>query len=228
MTRKFLIVTALVAGVAATAEAQLCTGNAPFSAGRMRLGVGAEFPEGSKTYGGGLTWGHSSGAYLGAQLARGDANGSTESAIDYQANLGYEMSFDAAPKVRFCPMGHFGMTKGPDVGNTENSTTHYGLGGTIGGVLSSSDNMAIVPSLAVEWVHASYKSTTGTTTTTADDSQIDATLGVGFIINRAVTFAPMVKIPLNQDGAESHFGFRLSYNFGRAGGVSQQGGRRRR
>jgi hypothetical protein len=228
MTRKFLIVTALVAGVAATAEAQLCTGNAPFSAGRMRIGVGAEFPEGSKVYGGGLTWGHSSGAYLGGQIARGDANGSTESALDYQANLGYEMSFDAAPKVRFCPTGHFGMTKGPDAGNTELSTTHYGLGGTIGGVLSSSDNMAIVPSLALNWTNQSVKSTSGSTSTTVSDSYMDATLGVGFIINRAVTFAPMVRIPVNQDGEESQFGFSLSYNFGRAGGVSQQGGRRRR
>jgi hypothetical protein len=232
MTGRFLIVTALVAGVAATADAQMCAGSAPFSAGRMRVGIGAEFPEGAKSYGGALTWSHGSGAYVGGQLGRYDVNGSPESAMDYQANLGYEMSFDGLRSIRFCPTGHFGMTKGPDAGNAENSTTHYGLGGAFGGVLSSSDNMAIVPSLGINWVNASYKTTTtnnqGSNSTTVSDSWMEATLGAGFIINRDVTFAPMVRIPLNQDGAESSFGFSLSYNFGRSGGVRQQGGKRRR
>jgi hypothetical protein len=226
MTRKLLIVTALVAGAAATAQAQLCTGSAPFSAGRMRVGIGAEFPEGAKAYGGGLTWAHNSGLYVGGNVARNDDNNSAVSSMDYAANLGYEMRLDS--KFRFCPIGHFGMMKGPNTGTTERSTTHYGLGGTVGSVLSASDNMSIVPSLGVKWVSASAKATTGTNTTTVSDSWMEATLGAGFIINRDVTFAPMVRIPLNQDGAESTFGFSLSYNFGRRGGVTQQGGRRRR
>jgi hypothetical protein len=225
MTRKFLIVTALVAGVATTAEAQLCTSNAPFSAGRMRLGVGAEFLQGSKSYGGSLTYGHSSGVYVGGAVSRGDINASPNSSLDYRADVGYQMSFDAAPKLRFCPIGHFGMMKGPNTGTTERSTTHYGAGAAVGGVLSASDNMAIVPSVAVQWTSQSLKTTTGTTSTTVDDSHIAATIAAGFIINRDVTFAPTVWVPLNQDGVEAHFGFNLSYNFGRAGG---SGGRRRR
>jgi hypothetical protein len=226
MTRKLFIVTALVAGVAATAQAQICSGSAPFSAGRMRVGIGAEFPEGAKAYGGGLTYAHNSGLYLGGNIARNDDNNSAVSSMDYAANLGYEMSLDS--KFRFCPIGHFGMTKGPNAGTTERSTTHYGLGGTVGSVLSASDNMSIVPSLGVKWVSASAKTTTGPNTTTVSDSWMEATLGAGFVINRDVTFAPTVRIPLNQDGAESTFGFSLSYNFGRRGGVTQQGGRRKR
>jgi hypothetical protein len=232
MTRKILIVTALVAGVAATADAQLCAGNAPFTAGRMRVGLGAEFPDGAKTYGGDLTWSHSSGAYIGAAVSRYDDSNSDVSAMDYAGNLGYELSSAVLGKVRFCPTGHFGIRKGPDAGNTELSETHYGVGGAFGGVLSASDNMAIVPSLGVHWVHASDKTTTrtnnGSTSTTVTDSWMEATLGAGFVINRDVTFAPMVRIPLNQDGGESRFGFSVSYNFGRSGGVMQQGGRRRR
>jgi hypothetical protein len=230
MTRKssFLIVTALVAGVAATADAQLCTGNAPFSAGRMRAGVAAEFPEGAKAYGGGLTWGHASGLYVGGNVSKIDLRTSTESAMDYAVNGGYEMSFDAAPKLRFCPTGHFGMSRGPDAGTTENSSTHYGLGAAVGGVLSTSDNMAIVPSLGLNWVNTSDKVTSGSTSTTSKEDWMEATLGAGFIINRAVTFAPMIRLPLNRDGAESSFGFSLAYNFGRSSNVMQQGGRRKR
>jgi hypothetical protein len=232
MTGRILIVTALVAGVAATADAQICAGNAPFSAGRMRVGVGAEFPEGAKAYGGALTWAHGSGAYVGGQVARVDDNTGPESAMDYQANLGYEMSLQTLGKIRFCPTGHFGMAKGPDAGNTKLSSTHYGLGGAFGAVLSSSDNLAIIPALGINWVNVSDKTTVtnnqGSTSTTVSDSWMEATLSAGFVLNRDVTFAPMVRIPLNQDGLESRFGFSLSYNFGRSGGVTQQGGRRRR
>ncbi len=214
MTRKLLIVTALVAGVATSAKAQLCAGSASFSAGRMRAGVGAEFPAGGTAYGAGLTWGHRSGAYFGGQITRQDPTGAAESATDLQANVGYETSFDGLGKTRFCPTGHFGITSRP---NNQEGVTHYALGGTFGQVLSSSDNMTLAPSLGVSWVHYSSGG--------VSDSWIEATLGAGFIFNRDVTFTPMLRLPLNQDGAEPTFGFSLSYNFGRPGVA---GGRRRR
>jgi hypothetical protein len=220
--------TALVAGLAATADAQVCTGNAPFSAGRMRVGVGAEFPEGAKAYGAGLTVGHGSGMYFGGAITRLDDSNGPASAMDFTANIGYQMTFDAAPSLRFCPNGHFGITNGPDAGAVENSATHLGLGAAVGGVLSSSENLSIVPSLGMNWVHASYETSAGGGSTSVSDSWLEASLGAGFILNRDVTFAPMLRIPLNRDGAESTFGFTLSYNFGRSGGVVQQGGRRRR
>jgi hypothetical protein len=214
MTKQLLIVTALVAGVATTAKAQLCAGSASFSAGRMRAGVGAEFPAGAKAYGAGLTWSHQSGAYFGGQITRQDPNGAAQSATDLQANVGYQTSFDGLGKTRFCPTGHFGMTNRP---NNQQSVTHYALGGTFGQVLSSSDNMTLAPSLGVSWVHTSSGN--------VSDSWIEATLGAGFIFNRDVTFTPTLRLPLNQNGADPTFGFSLSYNFGRPG-VS--GGRRRR
>jgi hypothetical protein len=214
MTRKLLIVTALTACVAASAEAQLCAGTASFGAGRMRAGFGAEFPTGGKAYGAGLTWGHQSGAYFGGQITRLNPNGAAESSTDLQANVGYQTSFDGLGKTRFCPTGHFGMTSRP---NNQESVTHYALGGTFGQVLSSSDNMTLAPALGVSWVHQSIGN--------VSDSWIEATVGAGFIFNRDVTFAPMLRLPLNRDGADPTFGFSLSYNFGRPGAT---GGRRRR
>jgi hypothetical protein len=214
MTGKFLIVTALTACVAVSAEAQLCAGMPSFSAGRMRADVGAEFPAGSKAYGAGLTWSHRSGAYFGGQITRQNPTGAAESATDLQANVGYQTSFDGLGKTRFCPTGHFGITNRP---NNQESVTHYALGGTLGQVLSSSDNMTLAPSLGASWVHISSGGTS--------DSWIEATLGAGFIFNRDVTFTPMLRLPLNQDGADPTFGFSLSYNFGRPGVA---GGRGRR
>jgi hypothetical protein len=206
MTGKLLIVTALTACIAVSAEAQLCAGAASFSAGRMRAGVGAEFPDGGQAYGAGLTRSHPSGAYFGGQITRLDPTGGAESATDFQANVGYETSFDGLGKTRFCPTGHFGITSLP---NGQDGVTHFALGGTFGQVLSSSDNMTLAPSLGASWVRYSSGG--------VSDSWIEATLGAGFIFNRDVTFTPMLRLPLNQDGAEPTFGFSLSYNFGRPG-----------
>jgi hypothetical protein len=213
MTKQLLIVTALVAGIATTAKAQLCAGSASFSAGRMRAGVGAEFPTGGKAYGAGMTWSHQSGAFFGGQITRQDPTGGAESATDLQANFGYETSFDGLGKTRFCPTAHFGITNRP---NNQEGVTHYALGGTFGQVLSSSDNMTLAPSLGASWVHYSSGG--------VSDSWIEATLGAGFIFNRDVTFTPMLRLPLNQDGADPTFGVSLSYNFGRP----RVGGGRRR
>ena len=213
MTSKLLIVAALTACGVASAEAQLCEGNASFSAGRMRADVGAEFPTGGKAYGAGLTWSHRSGAYFGGQIMRQNPTGAAESATDLQAIIGYQTSFDGLGKTRFCPIGHFGITNRP---NNQESVTHYALGGTFGQMLSPSDNMTLAPSLGVSWVHYSSGN--------VSDSWIEATLGAGFIFNKDVTFTPMLRLPLNQNGADPTFGVSLSYNFGRPGVT---GGRRR-
>jgi hypothetical protein len=212
MTKQLVIVTALLAGLATPAKAQLCAGAASFSAGRMRAGVSAEFPAGSKAYGAVVTRSHRSGAYFGGQITRQNPTGGAESATDLQANVGYQSSFDGLGKTRFCPTGHFGRTSRP---NGE-SVTHYAVGGTFGQALSSSDNMTLAPSLGVNWVH--YGSDNDS------ESWIEATLGAGFIFNRDITFTPMLRLPLNRDGADPTFGFSLLYNFGRPGAT---GGRRR-
>jgi hypothetical protein len=206
MTGKLLFVTALTACVAASAQAQLCAGSASFTAGRMRAGVGAEFPAGGKAYGAGLTFSHRSGTYFGGQITRQDPNGGAENATDFQANVGYQTSFDGLGKIRFCPIGHVGITSLP---NNQESVKHFALGGTFGQVLSSSDNMTLAPSLGLSWMHYSSGG--------VSDSWIEATLGAGFIFNKDVTFAPMLRLPLNQDGADPTFGFSLAYNFGRPG-----------
>ena len=228
MTRKFLIVTALVAGVAATADAQICAGTAPFTAGNMRVGVGAEFPTGSKTYNGEFAWGHESGMFLGGAVARSSGNTNTDqTAMDFGANGGYEMRFESMPKLRFCPVANLGYQNGPDLGTIQQSAIHYSVGGAVGSVLPATDNVAIVPSAAVRFVGARVKAEQGGSSTTTSDSWMEARLAAGLVFNRAITVAPVVTIPLNQDGAESTFGVAVSYNFGRAGGVAQQGGRKK-
>ena len=226
MTRKFLIVTALVAGVATTAEAQICAGTAPFTAGHMRAGVGAEFPDGYKTYGGEFAWGHQSGGYVGGSLSRLTIDDTDLSALRFGGNAGYEMSFQSMPKLRVCPVAVLGYTNGPNEDPFKTSMIDYALGGAVGSVLAASENLAIVPSAALAWTGARAKVSDGTNSVTASDSWLQARLAAGFVINRAITIAPVVTIPF-EEGAESTFGLAASYNFGRSGAVRQQGGQKK-
>jgi hypothetical protein len=228
MTRKFLIVTALVAGVAATAEAQICAGTAPFTAGRMRVGVGAEFPDNAKTYGGEFAYGLENGMYLGGQVGRWSADQGDASALDLSANGGYEMRFESMPKIRVCPTVGLGYTTGPEVGpDASLKTLHYSFGATVGGVLPAGDNVAIVPAAGLRWTGA--RMTVDGVDGSESDSHTSARLSAGFVINRAFTIAPTIDIPVGgEEGEESTFGFIASYNFGRSSGVMQQGSRKNR
>jgi hypothetical protein len=225
MSKRFLIVTALVAGVATTAEAQICAGTAPFTAGHMRVGVGAEFPEGGKSYGGEFAWGLANGAFVGGTVARHSVDDTDISAMDLAANGGYELRFESMPKIRVCPTASLGYMMGPEVLGTKTNTLHYSFGGAVGGVLPASDNISIVPAAHLAWIGT--RTTAEGASDAATDSRTEARLSAGIVFNRAITIAPVVTIPIGEEGAESRFGFAASYNFGRSGGVMQQGGRKK-
>ena len=223
MTRKFLLVTALVAGVAATAEAQICAGTAPFTAGNMRLGVGAQFMNDIRNvYGGEFAWGHQNGSFLGASISHVSYEGVDPTGLRFGGNAGYEMRFEAMPKLRLCPVADLGYTHGPNEDPVSTSTIDYAFGAAAGTVIDAGESMAIVPSAGLAWAGARVKVDNGTTDLTVSDSWLQARLAAGIVINRTFTIAPTYTIPF-EDGAENTFGFVASYNFGRSGGVVQQG-----
>jgi hypothetical protein len=227
MTRKFLIVTALVAGVAATANAQICNGTAPFTAGKMRVGGSAEFPDGGKVYGGEFAWGLNNGAYLGGTLARTSVDNTDINWMDFGANGGYEMRFESMPKIRVCPQASLSYGNGPDFAGADVHTLNYALGGSVGSVVSASENVAIVPSASLSWVGIRATAEAGGSSATASDSWAQARLAAGIVFNRAITVAPVVTIPFSDAGGDTRFGFAASYNFGRSGGVMQQGSKKK-
>jgi hypothetical protein len=223
MTRKFLLVTALVAGVATTAEAQICAGTAPFTAGHMRVGGNAEFPDGGKIYGAEFTRGLESGLAFGASVARTSIDNTDINWMNFGANAGYEMRFESMPKIRLCPTASLGYGTGPDILGAEVSTIDFSLGAAVGGVVSASDNLAIVPSAHVRYLGTRATAEANGQSASDTDGYLRATLSAGFVFNRAITLSPVVHIPLGEEGMESSFGVAASFNFGRSGGVAQQG-----
>jgi hypothetical protein len=131
------------------------------------------------------------------------------------------------PKVRFCPTASLGYTNGPDAGTANSSMIDYAIGGAVGTVWSASDDVAIVPSATLSWTGARLKVEQGGNSVTGSDSWAQARLAAGIVFNRAITVAPVVTIPFSDAGGDTRFGFAASYNFGRSGGVMQQGGQRK-
>jgi hypothetical protein len=226
MNRKFLIVTALVAGVAATAEAQICAGTTPFSAGQMRVGASAYFPDGASAFGGEFAYGLQNGMYVGGTLSRWSVEGADINWLDMGANAGYEMSFESMPKLRLCPVASLGYLNGPDFGTIDASVMKASLGTAAGTAFAAGENIAIVPSAGIHWVYARAKAEQGGASATASDNAFEARLAAGIVINRAITVAPTLTIPF-EDGVDNLFGVAVSYNFGRSGGVAQQGSKKK-
>jgi hypothetical protein len=223
MTRKFLLVTALVAGVATTAEAQICAGTAPFTAGSMRVGGNADFPDGGKIYGGEFAKGLDNGMYVGGTIARTSIDDTDINWMNFGANAGYEMRFESMPKIRLCPTASLGYGTGPDILGAEVSTIDFSFGAAVGSVMSASDNLAIVPAAHLRYLGTRATAEANGNSASDTDGYLRATLSAGFVFNRAITLSPVVHIPLGEEGMESTFGIAASYNFGRSGGVVQQG-----
>jgi hypothetical protein len=225
MTRKFFIVTALVAGVAATAEAQVCAGTASFDAGSIRVDGGAQFTDGAKAFGGGLAWGQPDGLYLAGDAGRTSFDGIDETAMSYGVNAGYQLQFTNLPSLHFCPSLGLRMGSGP---GDDLSETHWSLGGSVGGVMKRNGSMQFVPTAGFHYMSSRYKDESGATPVTAKDRAAIVSLGLGVIFNEAITLTPNVRMAIDYEDAEPVYGVGLSWNFGGSKGVRQQGRGRKR
>ncbi|MFN2567248.1 MAG: hypothetical protein ABR499_19810 [Gemmatimonadaceae bacterium] len=228
MTRKFLIVTALVAGVAATAEAQLCAGTASFGAGSIRADAGAQFRDGANAFGGGLAWGQPDGLFLAGNVGRTSYDGVDETEMSYGINAGYQLQFTNVPSLHFCPSLGLQMRSGPNVGTAEESGMDWSIGGSVGGVMKNNGSMQFVPTAGFHYVSVRQESTVGTTTTEFKDRAGILSLGLGVIFNEAITVTPNLRMAIDYEDADPVYGVGLSWNFGGSKGVRQQGRPRKR
>ena len=198
MRRAAMLLVALSA-VPLVARAQLCTGNAPWSAGSLKVGGLAEFASGVTDLLGTVGAGKDHGFFVGA--GAGISNGGGETAVLLSGGVGKELEKQLGGKVTICPVANLTIQLPKD-----HFSAQLISGGLSGGypLTTSSKNMTLAltgaAQLAVD--HFSISSDV------CDSNLVDCSntdilaifdAGVGLVFNDRVSLVPVLRIPTKGD-----------------------------
>jgi hypothetical protein len=209
---------ALVAGIANTTTAQVCQGTAPFSAGSDRVGVGMQFTDGAKAYGGSLAFGSGNSLFAGATVALTQFDDIDANATSMSVEGGYSIAMNTQRTVQLCPLVGFAYQSGPNFdtgfGTVNSSVRAFAFGASIGTTVPMSPMLDFVPfgGATYELDHA-----TGSfngLSSAGDQNYTNIMLGAGFVFNKTLTIQPSVSIPAGLDGAKPTYGISFAFNFG--------------
>jgi hypothetical protein len=199
------IATTTLAGLAAVAlsaanlSAQVCNGIAPFSAGKMRAGVGIRMPDGGNIFDGEFAVSSSTGLYGGARISILDPDAGDQT-TQFGGFIGKPMSVDAKKTVEMCPEGFvmFG----------ENSSNIIGAQVSFGRAFPQT-SFDIIPFGNA----AFYRADPGGNLDA--NFELDINVGAGFVLNKKWTIRPSLSIPLTDtDFRDNLFGVAAYLNFG--------------
>ena len=98
--RRVMLVVIGLAAIPAAIQAQVCTGQAPWSSGPVKLGGGLEIGDGYTDFFGGVGFGRDGGLFAGAGLGLTDYAGGSQ--IFLSGGLGKEL--DLSGPVELCPV----------------------------------------------------------------------------------------------------------------------------
>lgn len=209
----------LVVFAPSAARAQLCVGTAPFSAGPVRLAGAMNFTDGAKQFGGMLDVGAAQGLFAGANASRISFDDFSETAMVYGVHAGFAVPVGTSQKAQMCPIVSLGFNDGPDLdffgSPAELSGRQLGLGFSLGGIVSSTPSLDVVPFATIAYIRSKADLTFGGSTETTNDDNGLLALGVGFVLSRMVTIQPNIAFPLGEEDSDPSYGIALMVNLGR-------------
>jgi hypothetical protein len=201
-----LVLTAALVPVAQSA-AQTCLGSNSFANGRMALGVQGGFSSGAKRFGAIGAYGAPKSFYADVTVGSTSYDNGGGSATDFGGSLGYQIALGDSP-AEICPYAFAGYSTGGGV-----KITSYGFGGAVGWRADASDDVSIVPAVALQW-HGTSVSVDGYSGASVSDSHIEYGANVGFIVNKQWAIVPGV-IQSSASGAKALFTITLAYYWGK-------------
>jgi hypothetical protein len=195
-----LVGLAAVVLTAANLSAQVCNGIAPFSAGKMRVGVGIRMPDGGNIFDGEFAMGAKSGLYGGANFSIIDPdNALADQTTVFGGFIGKTMMVDAKKTIEMCPQGflQFGEESSNSIG-----------GGVSFGKRFAQTSFDIIP-FGAGFLHRDDPG--------AGDAEFELDIqgGAGFVLSKKWTIRPFLNIPLTHtDFRDNMFGISAHLNFG--------------
>jgi hypothetical protein len=219
--KRFLIVTvSMVCSLlwSASAHAQTCTGSLSYATAPLQVGALAAFSSDSHTFAAGVGAGRDAYfARVGAQLI--SSSGVDSGAKGIFAMAGAEYKLDAAQPFFVCPIVTVAHNWGPSFGaGDDESSTFFGVGGSVGFVAAKSGQTTIVPSAGLNFNHLSQSATfnfLGTATTSSFGNTFGSLqIGAGFIFNDRMSLVPSIVLPFGENGASTIFSALFSIQVG--------------
>lgn len=196
-------------------SAQMCNGTAPFSVGPMRAGAGLEWGNRYSAIDGEFAYGAQGGWYGGVTMALIDQENTTKGATRVGLNGGLPMLVGTTKKVEMCPQLVLSRLAGSSSSTVDYSTNSFGAGASFGTKLDASKSFDLYPFGLALLHHDAFEQTNSGLTTESSDTNLDITIGAGFVFNRKWTVRPMIFIPITDGNTRSSFTVMGSINFGK-------------
>jgi hypothetical protein len=228
MRRSLVVSLALLAIVRSPVVAQTCQGLASYSAGQLQVAANASFPEARKVWGGSVTYGMPSGAFVGADVSNTSIDNDGGSSLGIGAHAGYQMKLGRTGKLNLCPVASLALGMGPDdeAADLNSSSTDVRFGFALGTDMGKTPRMSIIPTAGLGLAYNKFKQEdTGPGGSTAEFSETIglARLGLGLVFNQQISVRPTIDIPLGSDiSNDPTFGVTVGYNFGKRGTAARR------
>jgi hypothetical protein len=190
--RRAALLLVVLSAVPAVMQAQLCTGQAPWSSGSIKAGGRVEFGDGFTDILGDLSFGKDHGLFLG--VGAGISNGGGETAFLVEGGIGKELSKPVSGKLELCPVANVLIQFPKDDFSFQEFS-----GGVSGGypVQMSSSSMALILTGAAQ-LAVDHESISGSVCS-VDCSNTDILgifdAGVGLVFNNRISLVPVLRIP---------------------------------
>jgi hypothetical protein len=221
MSRCVIIALILLATLRASAVAQACLGLASFSTGPIQVTGEASIAGGSSTFAGGASYGWPTSFFGGGTVGTSSVEAFNGSAIDLGATVGYQVTWGvgSAVKLQLCPLASFGLEIGPNDtfdSPVDRSSRTASAGLALGTSLGRNPRMQILPTVSLALAHGTSQATDGAGNTLFEISDVYALgqVGVGVVMNSAISVRSTLQMPLGLQGTDPTFALTVGYNFG--------------
>ncbi len=196
-------------------DAQSCLGYPSFSANHLQLNAGASFASDYEQFGANFVSG-SNTIFAGLGVG-GTRNGGSNSSLEARGQLGSQVPLGQSARWQLCPVLNAMYGTGPDDLSLSGGDVTYsgaGFGLALGGELSRSETLAIVPSfqLGFQYERTNVEGLGGATFT---DTYGTLGVAVGFVFGNQLSLRPSVTLPTREGSNEPIFGVSVALNYGK-------------
>ena len=220
---KFHAIVSAVAGIAVCATAstaQVCQGDLSFRGSQKHVGAALGMTDGSTSFGGGLTVGHSKGWFGGGSLGMTNYDQASAHSVGLGGGVGYSMPLANRSKWQMCPGATLSLGFGPnfDVGGTTARTFSQtmALGLSLGTSMPMSKTVNVLPfgSVSLAYTRATVK-VNGTSASGSDNYMVFG-MGAGFQFSPNLVVRPSLSLLAAADQGVDNtiFGLGLTWAIG--------------